>query len=259
MAFTLLTIAYGSVVGLSLGLSGGGGSILAIPLLVYGLQMPLAQAMVMSLLMVSGLSLFGALRQAPSGNVDWRTALLFSLAGIVVAPVVAGLAHYVDDALRLILFAVLMLLVACRMGFGGSRDGKAAPENGLPGRQSVFAIALGGALAGTLAGFFGVGGGFVIVPLLTMLFAMSYRRAVGTSLASIFLISLSALAGAFGKAEGIDWVVFALFAGGGLAGMLLGGALIRHLPEGPAKKIFAVMTAGVALYMIAGKFFMRGG
>lgn len=121
MVFDPITVIYGSIVGLSLGLTGGGGSILAIPILVYGLGMPMSQSVVISLLMVASIALFGAARQSFSGNVDWRAAILFSLAGMIISPLVIYIAHDVNETLRLILFAVLMLFVAYKMAFSGKK------------------------------------------------------------------------------------------------------------------------------------------
>jgi uncharacterized membrane protein YfcA len=122
MIFDPLTILYGSIVGLSLGLTGGGGSILAIPILVYGLGIPISQAVVISLLMVASIALFGAGRQSLSGNVDWRAALMFSVAGMIISPIVIYAAHDVNETLRLILFAVLMLFVAYKMAFSNKKN-----------------------------------------------------------------------------------------------------------------------------------------
>jgi hypothetical protein len=258
MVFEPLTVVYGSIVGLSLGLTGGGGSILAIPILVYGLGIPMSQAVVISLLMVASIALFGTARQSFSGNVDWRAALMFSVAGMIISPLVIYVAHDVNETLRLILFAVLMLFVAYKMAFSGKKA--ASPINALSVHQpSVIKTAMGGATAGALSGFFGVGGGFIIVPLLTMIFSMPYRKAVSTSLAAIFLISTTAVVGAYLKGISLDWSLFTLFVGGGLAGMLAGTALVNFIPERTAKIIFASITATLAVYMLIDRLFLYQG
>jgi len=258
MVFDPLTFAYGSIVGLSLGLTGGGGSILAIPILVYGLGIPMSQSVVLSLLMVASIALFGAARQSFSRNVDWRAAILFSLAGMIISPLVIYVAHDVNETLRLILFAVLMLFIAYKLAFSGKKS--PAPTNALSVHQpSVIKTAMGGAAAGALSGFFGVGGGFIIVPLLTMIFAMPYRKAVSTSLAAIFLISTTAVAGAYLKGISLDWSLFTLFVVGGLAGMLAGTALVNFIPEQVAKRIFAAITATLAVYMLIDRLFLHQG
>ncbi len=258
MVFDPLTVVYGSIVGLSLGLTGGGGSILAIPILVYGLGIPISQAVVISLLMVASIALFGAGRQSLSGNVDWRAALMFSVAGMIISPIVIYAAHDVNETLRLILFAVLMLFVAYKMAFSSKKDIASASTLRIH-RPSTIKMAGGGAAAGALSGFFGVGGGFIIVPLLTIIFAMPYRKAVSTSLAAIFLISTTAVAGAYLKGISLDWSLFALFVVGGLAGMLAGTALVNFIPERTAKIIFASITATLAVYMLIDRLFLHQG
>lgn len=249
-------IAYGSLVGLSLGLTGSGGSILTIPLLVYGLGMPVPTALAVSLLMVAAIALSGAVRQSFQRNVDWRAAILFSLTGMAVSPLVVWLTRDVPETVRLLSFTGLMFLAAYRMGFSTPPQRAEYTDD----KPYPVKIALGGAAAGALAGFFGVGGGFIIVPLLTLLFLMPYHRAVGTSLASIALISLSAVAGAFTTgAAAIDWAVFGWFVAGGFAGMLAGSFFINTIPERSAKMVFAVLTAGLAVYMIIDRLFIYQG
>lgn len=97
------------------------------------------------------------------------------------------------------------------------------------------------------------------MPLLTLLFFMPYRKAVGTSLASIFLISLSAVVGAFSTGVAVNWTVFAWFVSGGLAGMLAGSFFINMVPERAAKLVFAALTASLAVYMIIDKLFISQG
>ncbi|OFW88965.1 MAG: hypothetical protein A3J37_06040 [Alphaproteobacteria bacterium RIFCSPHIGHO2_12_FULL_45_9] len=258
MVFDPLTVIYGSIVGLSLGLTGGGGSILAIPILVYGLGIPMSQAVVISLLMVAIIALFGAAKQSFSGDVDWRAAILFSIAGMIISPIVIYVAHDVNETLRIILFAALMLFVAYKMAFSGKKI--PAPINTLSvHKPSIIRAVMGGSAAGGLSGFFGVGGGFIIVPLLTMIFTMPYRKAVSTSLAAIFLISTTAVAGAYLKGISLDWSLFALFVVGGLGGMIAGTILVNFIPERPAKIIFAAITTTLAVFMLIERLFLHQG
>lgn len=244
-------IGYGALVGLSLGLTGSGGSILAIPLLVYGVGLPMEAALMISLLMVASIALFGAVRQTFAGNVDWMAALLFSLTGMIVSPLVIYFSQNVNETLRLVLFAVLMLLVSWRMGLSlDNRRTEKSLQQTPP--SSATRIVLGGAGAGALSGFFGVGGGFIIVPQLTLLFAKPYAQAVGTSLASISFISLSAIAGTLIKGVPIDWILLATFTSGGLIGLLLGSIFVKKIPERQAKQSFAAITAVLALLILLG-------
>lgn len=254
MSFDPAIVGFGAIVGLSLGLTGSGGSILAIPLLVYGVGLPVQQALAVSLLMVASIAAFGAVRQSFAAQVDWKAALLFSLAGMVCAPLVVAVTHDVPETLRLSLFALLMLIVAWRMAF------KKTPAAALATRPAGLGrIVLGGSLAGALAGFFGVGGGFVIVPLLTLIFAMPYKKAIGTSLASIALIASAALIGYFAKGVMLDGALLATFVSGGALGLLLGTAVINKIPELAARRVFALVTAALALFMLCDKLWLHQG
>ena len=258
MLFDPLIVVYGSIVGLSLGLTGGGGSILAIPILIYGLGVPVSQAIVISLLMVASIALLGAGRQSFAGNVDWRSAILFSITGMIVSPLVIYAAHDVNETFRLVLFALLMLFVAYRMTFSSQKPLASIAASVVHQARAIKMVA-GGTAAGALSGFFGVGGGFIIVPLLIMIFTMPYRKAVSTSLAVIFLISTTAVAGALIKEISIDWSLFAQFVVGGLVGMLIGSTAVNIIPEHIAKRTFAAITAALAIFMLIDKFFLHQG
>lgn len=261
MSFDPTLTGFGALVGLSLGLTGSGGSILAIPLLVYGAGMPVQQALVASLLMVASIAAFGAVRQTLARQINWRAAILFSLTGMVISPLVVSATHNVNETLRLSLFALLMLFVAWRMAKPPQRTAACpAPVNDTPAPALKIArIGLGGGLAGGLAGFFGVGGGFVIVPLLTALFAMPYAQAVGTSLASIAMISSAAITGYFIKGVSLDMAILAAFTGGGIVGLLLGTYITNKITEQTAKRIFAAITAALAIFMLIDKLFLHQG
>ena len=262
MDFDFAAIGYGSLVGLSLGLTGSGGSILAIPILVYGLGLPVSQAIVVSLLMVSTIALFGAVRQTFENHVDWQSAFMFSLAGMLVSPIVIQMAHSVNETLRIVLFAALMLFVASRMAFENPKHVASHSASYKIRHRSLserIKIVFGGSAAGILAGFFGVGGGFIIVPLLSIIFHMPYRIAVGTSLASIFLISIAAVGGAFMKDIVVDWPLFFNFVLGGGIGMLAGSALVNIIHERRAKIIFAALTSILAIFMLIDKLYIHQG
>lgn len=250
-------IGYGVIVGLSLGLTGSGGSILAIPLLIYGSGLPMQQALVISLFMVVSIAAFGAARQTLNKQIDWRAAVLFSVTGMAISPLVVALTHNVNETLRLNLFALLMLVVACRMAWPSPRR---IQNNSFDlATVGIIRIGLSGGLAGTLAGFFGVGGGFIIVPLLTIIFAMPYATAVGTSLASIALISSAALVGHFIKGVSLDLNMLSNFTGGGMAGLLIGIFAMNKVPERTAKLIFAAITASLAIFMLIDKLYLHQG
>ena len=215
---TLLSLLFGAVVGLSLGLTGGGGSIFAVPLLVYGLAVRPREAVGVSLAAVGATALVGGLRRLARGEVEVRTGLLFAVAGMLGAPAGSWLGRRVPEAVLLALFAGLMVLVAVRMWLKASRRpeeaaavratvapiarrraGAGLPPRPEPGGSRLtsrcFAVLVVAGLAtGVLSGLFGVGGGFVVVPALVLFTGMGIHRAVATSLLVIALVSASGVA-----------------------------------------------------------------
>lgn len=257
MDLSLLQIISGLIVGLSLGLTGSGGSILAIPLLVYVLKVSVTEAIYISLLMVASIALFGAIRQHFGKNVDWKSAVLFSLMGMVIAPIVVHFSKNVDDNFRLMMFAGLMLFVSYRMI--SSRNQLPQEVRGQE-RASLLRsakIATGGGVAGALSGFFGVGGGFIIVPLLTLIFNMPYRMAVGTSLACIFMISISAVSSVILSDVNINMPIFINFLIGGIVGISGGSWLMNRLNNNHSKTIFALVTLVMAVFMLIDKIIIH--
>lgn len=249
----LTLIGFGSLVGFALGVTGSGGSILAIPLLVYGVGLPLHTALLISLLIVASIAFVGAVRQTMSGDVQWRTAFLFSLTGMIVSPLVLKTAHLVSEKVHLVLFAFLMLFVSANMAFPLIKTLPLEKQSLQP--KSPVRIGLAGATIGALSGFFGVGSGFMIVPFLTLVFSIPYRQAVGTSLAVIALISSSAVIGGGSNAYPLDWHLFLTFFAGGVLGVMFASFVIKKIPEKKAKRFFAVFITILALLMLYEKIF----
>jgi uncharacterized membrane protein YfcA len=260
----LLTLLFGAVVGFSLGLTGGGGAIFAVPLLVYGLGVPAHEAVGVSLLTVGGTSLVGFAQRARSGMVEFPTGLLFALAGMVGAPLGAWFADRIPEALLLGLFAVLMLVVASRMWVKAADSAARLPivDNAGPACRrdpegklhltSRCALLLGvvGFGAGTLAGLFGVGGGFIIVPALVMFSGMGIQRAIGTSLLVITLVSASGTASHLLAGKDLSLATAGVFAAGSIAGLFGGSGLAERLAGPTLQKVFAAAIVAVALYVI---------
>jgi uncharacterized membrane protein YfcA len=205
-----LAIIFGAVVGFSLGLTGGGGAIFAVPLLVYGLGVPPREAIVVSLVVVALTALVGFIQRALRGTVEFPTAFLFGVAGMVAAPLGAGLATLIPEWLLLLLFAMLMGVIAARMWLkasGAGSSGVCIPtdDNSGPhckrdpeGKLRITSrcaglLAVVGLATGVLTSLFGVGGGFLIVPALVTFSGMGMQRAVGTSLLVIALVSIAGL------------------------------------------------------------------
>lgn len=255
-----LAVAFGLLVGLSLGLTGGGGSILAVPLLVYGLGMELRTAVALSLVIVGTTSLFGAFLQAKSGQVLWRAGAILGLGGIAVAPLGALAGAGMSDDLVVMLFAGLMLVVGLQMLRGAS--GTEVPTSrmfacssddaGLPevGVSCVTKLLTAGALTGFLSGLFGVGGGFLLVPALLFVAGVSIQRALATSLVAIALTSVSGFISNVGAAESVPVAVAVIFALGSLAGMQGGAVAKQYIPGTLLRRVFAVAVVGVGGFMV---------
>lgn len=250
-------IGYGAIVGLSLGLTGSGGSILAVPLLVYGMGMPVGEAVFLSLAIVGLIALSGAIRQGIARQVDWAAAALFAVTGMTTSPVVLHFAAAMDPGLRLAMFAGVMVVAALRMALPNLVQAQWKPP--ADGRASVYKALGGGIVAGGLAGLFGIGGGFVIVPLLVTLLLLPYRRAVGTSLAVIFMVSVSGVGYGLFSAEPVDWRILGLCALGGVVGMAVGTALVRRLPELVMRRAFAAIILALGAWILVDRLWLGNG
>ncbi len=273
-----LGLAFGAMVGFSLGLTGGGGSIFAVPLLVYGLGVRTREAVGVSLAAVGATALAGGLRRLARGEVELRTGLLFAAAGMLGAPAGCWIGGRVPEGVLLALFAVLMTLVAARMWVQASRrpdEARAvraalgpipAGERGpacrrdpggrlhLTSRCSLV-LAVTGLAAGVLSGLFGVGGGFVIVPALVIVTGMGIHRAVATSLLVIALVGASGVASYVAAGRPLPPGLAALFVLGGVAGMELGTLLGRRLGGPGLQKLFASAMVAVAAFVVAKSLF----
>ncbi|MBS1123771.1 MAG: hypothetical protein H6Q90_5999 [Deltaproteobacteria bacterium] len=229
---TLLCLA----IGLSLGMLGGGGAALALPVFVYVAGLPAADAVTVSLIVVGATSLVATMGHLRHGQVDARAVALVAGAGIPGTLLGAAFTSLVPPSVLLGAFAVLLLGAAAWMGFGKIP----APR---PARRWPV-IAVTGAGVGILTGFLGVGGGFLLVPVLTRLVGLETRRAIGTSLAVITINCVAGVLGHLGHASPplAPTVSFTLAAGlGAVAGQLAGQRLrISHLHRG-----FAILLGSV--------------
>lgn len=258
----------GAVVGLSLGLTGGGGAIFAVPLLVYGLAVPLREAVGISLAAVGATAVMGFLSRWRLGQVELRTGLLFAAAGMTGAPVGSLLSTRVPEPVLLTLFALVMLVVAVRMWQQAGGAGRIVAECGVPGeaegptcqrdetgalrltsRCAMLLLAVGLA-AGVLSGLFGVGGGFVIVPALVLFSSMPIQRAVGTSLLVISLVSGSSLVAQWWQGRTPPPLLTTLFVVGGIAGLWVGQWLGQRLSGVLLQRVFAVVIVAVAMFVV---------
>ncbi len=250
---------FGLLVGLSLGLTGGGGSILAVPLLLYGLDFPLRAAVAVSLAVVGLTALYGAVLQSRAGLVVWRAGAIIGAGGILAAPFGAALGRLLSDTTTLVLFASLMLFIGLsmlRQKTGAdtifTRFACARTPEGLPKFSLLCAgkLVLSGLLVGVLSGLFGVGGGFLVVPAILITAAVSIERALATSLVAIALTSASALAANYGALAGLDMAVPGLFLAGSLVGLTGGSFVKKAIPPPALRAGFAAVVILVGAAML---------
>ncbi|KUJ74338.1 permease [Thiomicrospira sp. XS5] len=237
------------LIGVSLGLLGSGGSILTVPVLIYLVGQDPKVAIAGSLMIVGIISVFSALPYARQGLVKWRTVVVFGLPGMLGAYLGAYGAHYVSDAVQMLIFSVLLLTAAYLM----FRPVKLEDE-GPTQERALYKIAIDGLLVGGVTGLVGVGGGFLIIPALVLLGGLSMRLAVGTSLVIIaaksfvgfyeYLNVLSALQ------LSIDWHIIGLFSLIGIVGGWLGHKASSRVDQDLLKKIFSVFLVLIGVFIL---------
>lgn len=236
------------VVGVSMGLLGGGGSILTVPILVYAFGLDAKAAIATSLLVVGVSSAFALVPYLHRELVDARIALIFGPVSMAGAFIGGALARELSDALLLGLFAGMMLATALAMLLRGAE----LPALKLPTSAGMraFVLALEGAAVGVLTGLVGAGGGFLVVPALVLLAGLDMRRAVGTSLA---IISVKSFAGLLGHVSHvpIDWSLGLALAAAAAVGAVAGGMLSRRISGPRLRRGFAALVAAAGVFVLA--------
>lgn len=264
----VIEILAGAIVGLSLGMTGGGGAIFAVPLLVYLIGESPQSAIGISLVTVSSAAAVGFIQRWQLKQVEMKPGLIFAVGGLVGSPIGTYLASYLSDLALLISFACLMFLVAYRMWKKASQPQKLLPlldtdqdkkatcyrdPAGVLRLNSRCAmlLTLVGLGVGALSGMFGVGGGFIIVPALVQFSGMGIRRAIGTSLFVIAAVGLSALLSRLAAgATALPLATTVLFLIGSIAGLFIGTKLGQLLSGPRLQQTFAVAIALVAIFVI---------
>jgi len=249
----LIAIALSVLIGVSLGLLGGGGSILAVPILVYVAQIDVRTAIEMSLPVVGATSLAGALAHARVGRIDRTAALVFGGAGMIGAPVGAEFTHLVAPRILIALFATLMITVGGLM----LRGRRAAAGIDLP-RPRRLALGGAGLAVGFLTGFLGVGGGFLIVPALILLAKLPIRTAIGTSLLVIAMNSAAGLAGHLRHGT-MPLGLTAAFAASAMVGGVLGVRFSNEIAPLQLRRAFAVFVLLIGLSLLVANLLPEGG
>lgn len=241
-----LTVALAVLVGITLGLLGGGGSILTVPLLAYVAGMDAKQAIATSLLVVGVTSAVGAVSHARAGRVQWRTGLVFGAAGMAGAYAGGLLARFIPGTVLLIGFAVIMIATAIAMLRGRKNTSTGDRTDSLP----VFKIVLEGLVVGLVTGLVGAGGGFLVVPALALLGGLPMPVAVGTSLIVIAMKSFAGLGGYLASVQ-IDWAVAGAVTAAALVGGLIGARLTALVDPDALRKAFGWFVLAMASVILS--------
>jgi uncharacterized membrane protein YfcA len=245
----VLGLFSGSIVGFSLGLVGGGGSILAVPLLIYLVGVPSAHVAIgTSAFAVAANAATNLAAHARMKTVKWRCAAVFAVAGMLGSYGGSSVSKLVDGPKLIGLFALLMLIIA---GVMFARRGSSGDPNVRLNRENLPRLLIGGITIGALSGFFGIGGGFLIVPGLMLAAGMPIMNAVSSSLVAVTAFGATAAVN-YAASGLVDWRLVVMLLIGGVAGGLLGSRVARTLgaARGALNATFAAVIIAVALYML---------
>ncbi|HET6377296.1 MAG TPA: sulfite exporter TauE/SafE family protein [Methylocella sp.] len=249
-----LTLGSGLIVGFILGLIGGGGSVLAVPLLVYVVRVPDPHIAIGTSAIAVAVSAFANLLvHARVGHVKWNCATVFAIAGVAGAIIGSSLGKATDGHKLLALFGAVMIIIAATMFM--KKDVKGNPAVALTwatARHMTPVLIAYGMGVGALSGFFGIGGGFLVVPGLLAATGMPMISAVGSSLVSVTAFGLTTAIN-YAVSGLVDWPLAAIFIGGGIAGGAFGTRASKALAgrKQMLAKVFAIIVAAVGVYVIA--------
>jgi uncharacterized membrane protein YfcA len=238
-----LGLALAGLIGLSLGLLGGGGSILTVPVFVYILGIEAKPAIAMSLPVVGITSLVSAALHWRLGNVRVRTAISFGALAMIGAFAGARLSVLVSGTVQLALLGIVMLAASASML---RRSSPTARQDEPPSLLRLVPIALA---VGVLTGLVGIGGGFLVVPALVVLAGVPMKEAIGTSLLVISMNAASGFAGYLGTVE-MRWSFLAGFTAVAVVGALSGALLVKRVPQATLKRIFAIFLLGIGVFVL---------
>lgn len=246
MTFVIL---FSLLIGLSLGLLGGGGSILTVPLLVYGLGVEAKAAIATSLLVVGTTSTVATIPYARRAKVCWRVGAIFGTAGMLGAFGGGSLARFIPASALLLIFAAVMVATAVAMLRGRPHTLAASPACPSAQELPMLRILLDGLMVGGVTGLVGAGGGFLVVPALTLLGGLSMHAAIGTSLLVIAMKSSAGLMGYISHVS-IDYALAAVVTLAAVMGSLAGSWLSHRVPAGRLRKGFGWFVIAVAFYLL---------
>jgi uncharacterized membrane protein YfcA len=254
----VLAAALALFIGAAVGLLGGGGSILTTPLLVYVVGFDAKQAITASLFVVAITSVFGLIAHARAGRVRWRVGLIFGAAGMVGAFIGGQIGALLPGSLLLAAFSVMMGITAVAMVRGRKKVKGHGPHKGLP----LFRIILDGAIVGFVTGLVGAGGGFLVVPALTLLGGLPMGNAVATSL---LVVAMKSVAGFFGYAltfggssvvawnpeTAINWPITLIVTGMAIVGALIGSRFVGKIHPDTLRKAFGWFVLAMAVFILS--------
>lgn len=241
----VLVLSLSLLIGISLGLLGGGGSILTLPILTYVAGVGTKSAIASSLFVVAVTSAFGVISHAKAGRVQWRTGILFGLAGMAGAYLGGRLAKSIPGGVLMVLFALMMVATGVAM-LRRRRAGAPVRTGDLP----VGKVLVEGIIVGVVTGLVGAGGGFLVVPALVLLGGLAMERAVATSLV---VISMKSFAGFYGHLQhvSIDWNTTLAVTGMAVIGSLIGGQLAGRVPPEALRRAFGIFVLVMAVVVLA--------
>ncbi|SDI47009.1 hypothetical protein SAMN04488693_11232 [Arthrobacter subterraneus] len=242
----LATVLLSVVIGLSLGLLGGGGSILTVPILTYVAGLDAKEAIAASLFVVGVTSAVSAIDHARKGRVKWRTGLIFGAAGMAGAFGGGLLGGRIPGTILMIAFALMMIATSIAMIRGRKNKAPATTHNGeLP----IGKVIIEGLIVGLVTGLVGAGGGFLVVPALALLGGLSMPIAVGTSLVVIAMKSFAGLAG-YLTTVSLDWGLVAAVTAAAVVGSLIGARLAGRIPEAALRKGFGIFVLVMGVFVL---------
>lgn len=242
---TIIALLLALAVGVSLGLLGGGGSILTVPILTYVLDMAPQEAIAASLFVVGVTSAVSVFSHARAGRVRWKTGLIFGIAGMAGAFIGGVLGGFIPGAILMVLFAIMMVATAAAMIRGRKKPSGSSQTDGLPVARIIF----DGALVGVATGLVGAGGGFLIVPALTLLGGLPMAVAIGTSLLVIAMKSAAGLGGYLLSVQ-LQWPIVLAFTGAAVAGSFIGTMLADRIPEHALRKGFGIFVLAMGALVL---------
>lgn len=254
----IISLALGAVIGVLLGLLGGGGSIMAVPALVYGLKLSVGQAIPVSLVVVAAASAVGAFPKARAGQVQWRLAAIFAAFGIPGTFLGSLVGRHLPQPAILVGFAVVMVAAGVRMLLDRDSTGTACEvgDSGINWKRCAPRSIPTGLFVGFLTGLFGVGGGFLIVPALVVMLGVETSIAIGTSLVIIVANSAAGIVAHAGSFS-VNWSVTAAFVGTAIVGSLIAGHVGARMDTARLQRWFAYLVFVVAAYVLVDTLFLH--